>query len=336
LEALLHTALDSGGGLGYRFGSTRIALIATDAPFHVAGDYPRGQNGPKDLDSVIEDEDYPTILGLKKVLEDQNVQPIFLVTDGVESYYEYLVRSRGRGYVIELDPTSTNVADTIKYAVAKARGVITYEATASDDFYLGDPTSESDDVVFGLGGGDTVVTYGGNDFVDGGLGIDYIFPGDGNDSALGGDDGDNLFGGDGDDILIGGRGNDVLNGEAGNDNLQGDGGDDILSGGAGADTFVFDTGAKFGDLDLGVDIINFFEVGVDKIQLSVHTFTKISTAPFALGSSDTSAEAIVYDRSGNLFYNENGAAPGWGSGGKFATLAPAPSLTPADFDIVDV
>ncbi|MBI4779824.1 MAG: hypothetical protein HY785_00730 [Oscillatoriophycideae cyanobacterium NC_groundwater_1537_Pr4_S-0.65um_50_18] len=41
---------------------------------------------------------------------------------------------------------------------------------------------------------------------------------------------------------------------------------------------------------------------------------------------------IGYSRAtGNLFYNPNGAAPGWGGGGQVATLNGKPSLSGVSF-----
>lgn len=46
----------------------------------------------------------------------------------------------------------------------------------------------------------------------------------------------------------------------------------------------------------------------------------------------TSSAVIVYDPvSGQLFYNQNRSAAGFGSGGLFATLVGAPTLTESDF-----
>ncbi|MEH1862644.1 MAG: hypothetical protein V7L21_32625 [Nostoc sp.] len=40
----------------------------------------------------------------------------------------------------------------------------------------------------------------------------------------------------------------------------------------------------------------------------------------------------MYDPlSGQLFYNQNGSTAGFGSGGQFATLTGAPTLTASDF-----
>jgi hypothetical protein len=49
----------------------------------------------------------------------------------------------------------------------------------------------------------------------------------------------------------------------------------------------------------------------------------------------TSNGLIVYSlSSGSLFYNQNGAAAGFGAGGEFAILATAPALTANNFSLV--
>ena len=93
-----------------------------------------------------------------------------------------------------------------------------------------------------------------NDKIKGGAGDDYLRGGAGNDR---------LFGNEGKDALIGGTGNDLLNGGAG---------DDILTGGAGNDRFVFGDGTPFKAASLGIDRINDFTPGEDKIGLSKATF----------------------------------------------------------------
>ena len=80
---------------------------------------------------------------------------------------------------------------------------------------------------------------------------DQIHGQGGNDtlSGLGGND--SLYGGDGNDLLIGGAGDDILVGGAGNDTLVG---------GVGSDRFVLKP-------NTGVDVIEDFQVGIDRIQL---------------------------------------------------------------------
>ncbi|WP_345940571.1 cadherin-like domain-containing protein [Nostoc sp. UIC 10630] len=152
----------------------------------------------------------------------------------------------------------------------------------------------------------------------------------GNDIINGNSGNDLLRGGEGDDILIGGKGNDTVVGGKGND---------VLVGGVGADLFLYNSNADF----VGVDAIADFESGKgDKIVLDKTTFSTITSAvgtgfsnitDFQITSSAaTSMAKIVYDPlNGELFYNQNGSAAGFGSGGLFATLTGSPTLTASDF-----
>ncbi|MEH2165516.1 MAG: hypothetical protein V7K41_02330 [Nostoc sp.] len=55
-----------------------------------------------------------------------------------------------------------------------------------------------------------------------------------------------------------------------------------------------------------------------------------------ISNGGTSTAKIIYDAvSGQLFYNQNGSAAGFGSGGLFATLTGAPTLSASDF-VVEV
>ncbi|MBF2022751.1 MAG: right-handed parallel beta-helix repeat-containing protein [Hydrococcus sp. C42_A2020_068] len=140
---------------------------------------------------------------------------------------------------------------------------------------------------------------------------------------------DTLGGEAGDDTLIGGSGNDLLKGGAGND---------TLIGGSGSDRFYFDINSAFNRAVIGVDRIRDFASKTDKIILDRTTFTELSgtAKEFAAVANETtaatSAAKIVYSRStGNLFYNPNSSANGFGSGGQFAVLSNIPTLTASDF-----
>ena len=72
------------------------------------------------------------------------------------------------------------------------------------------------------------------------------------------------------------------------------------------------------------------------------TFSAIASTPgtgfsnksdFEITSNGgTSTAKIIYDAvSGQLFYNQNGSAAGFGNGGLFATLTGAPTLSGSDF-----
>ncbi|MGJ5630252.1 cadherin-like domain-containing protein [Nostoc sp. CALU 1950] len=170
--------------------------------------------------------------------------------------------------------------------------------------------------------------------ISGGGGNDNISAGEGNDIINGNSGDDLLRGGSGDDILIGGEGNDTLVGGRGND---------ILIGGVGADFFLYNSNADFTTTAVGIDAIADFNSSEgDKIVLDKTTFSAIASAPgtgfsntndFQITSSAAASTAkIVYDSvSGQLFYNQNGSTAGFGSGGLFATLTGAPTLTASDF-----
>ncbi|MDZ7965061.1 MAG: FG-GAP-like repeat-containing protein [Nostoc sp. DedSLP03] len=149
----------------------------------------------------------------------------------------------------------------------------------------------------------------------------------------------------GDDIIDGKSGNDLLRGGTGNDTLIGDFGDDTLVGGAGADRFLYDQNSllyNFATLD---PISDFNSSEGDKIVLDKTNLTAIASTPGTgfsnksdfqvtnLGQASTAR--IVYNPvTGQLFYNQNGSAEGFGDGGQFATLTGAPNLTASDFIIL--
>ena len=207
----------------------------------------------------------------------------------------------------------------------------------NDELYAGD----GNDTLNGDDGSDTLYSEGGDDLLSGGLGNDFLYAGDGNDK-LNGNDGndtlygesgnDSLFGDNNDDLLFGGLGNDRLEGGSGDDQLVGGAGNDTLFGGIGRDLFTFTTGSLFQTVTPGVDIIQGFKRGQDKIVLDKITFTALKKSTqrrfknqFAVTESDraaaTSQAVIVYNRNnGKLFYNANKGSKGFGIGGQFATL----------------
>ena len=183
------------------------------------------------------------------------------------------------------------------------------------------------------------------------------------ENAIGGDGNDRLIGNSLDNTLEGGLGNDILNGSTGNDFLFGGDGDDSLSGGddddsltgglgsnnllggAGSDQFVFSGDTPFNTNDNGVDIIADFSTGVDQLVLSKTVFDFLSS-DVGIGFSDPSDfdyveddefagdsnARIVYSlTSGSLFYNQDGATAGFGTGGEFAVVD---LVTANDFVII--
>jgi Calx-beta domain/RTX calcium-binding nonapeptide repeat (4 copies) len=152
---------------------------------------------------------------------------------------------------------------------------------------------------------------------------------------------------------VGNAGANKITGNVANNQLSGDAGNDTLVGNGGVDSFLFNgvvlTGANTVATVLGRDSVLDFAVGVDKIALSKNTFAEITSAPgvsiganFVSVTTDavallgTQSAAIIYSQaSGNLFYNQNGIAGGFGNGGNFAVLATLPTtLGVTDFVVV--
>ena len=167
-----------------------------------------------------------------------------------------------------------------------------------DDTLVGD---NNPNVIRGLAGDDQIYGRGRADTLDGGDGVDTVLydystsavtvdlnKGNGtggsaqgdilisienargssyDDKLVGNSDDNALYGSYGDDTLYGLDGDDYLRGDPGNDTLVGGYGNDILRGDFGsagyADTFVFK------DIrSAEVDIVEDFEIGIDKIDLS--------------------------------------------------------------------
>lgn len=157
---------------------------------------------------------------------------------------------------------------------------------------------------------------------------------------------DNLAGTPAADVIQGLKGNDTLTGGSDNDILIGNEGDDGLTGGLGADRFTFSSSKSFNVSDFGVDTITDFKVSEkDKLVISKATFSTLKSGigdgvnnvlDFAVvnGSAASSTALIVYDSlDGKLYYNQNGTATGFGSGGLFAILSGNPSISAKDFRI---
>jgi Ca2+-binding RTX toxin-like protein len=150
--------------------------------------------------------------------------------------------------------------------------------------------------------------------------------------------------------ITGNSGRNDLNGLDGNDVLNGLYANDVLTGGGGNDQFLFNTALSVPN----IDTINSFEVGIDKIILDKSVFSALETVAdnFLLATdfsvinafaadeqvaAATSSGEIVYNRmTGNLFYNENDGATGFGIGGaQFATIVGSPdNLSNTDFRVV--
>ncbi|MEH1967219.1 choice-of-anchor D domain-containing protein [Nostoc sp.] len=167
-----------------------------------------------------------------------------------------------------------------------------------------------------------------------------------NNNITGFDNSNDVINGQGgNDTINGNSGDDLLRGGSGNDLLIGGKGNDTLVGGIGADSFVYNTNAAFTSAAVGIDTItDFNHSDGDKIVLDKTTFSAITSvvgtgfsnaSDFQISSLGAVSNAvIVYDPlNGHLLYNQNGSAAGFGSGGQFAQLTGAPTLTASDFII---
>ncbi len=118
---------------------------------------------------------------------------------------------------------------------------------------------ETEEIIVGRRGEDTLRAGDGDDLARGGGGADRLAGQRGDDLLIGGPGADHLRGGGGADALRGGGGGDKLIGNGGGDTLAGGKGDDVLKGGGGADLFVF----RPGD---GADIVKDFTPGLDRLS----------------------------------------------------------------------
>ncbi|MBD2731837.1 calcium-binding protein [Nostoc sp. FACHB-892] len=206
-------------------------------------------------------------------------------------------------------------------------------------------TNESDSIK-GDGQNNQLEGNAGDDTIDGGDGNDTINGGSGNDTLNGEAGSDTLNAGTGNDLLRGSDGNDSLNGGAGSDTLNGGAGNDTLTGGTDSDVFSFFAETPF-TVSFGVDQITDFSSSTDSIRLSKGSFTALDNtisgalidSDFAVVTSDSLAQGssaeIVYNSSnGNLFYNQNNDAVGFGTGGLFVTIAGSPLLAASNFAVL--
>jgi Ca2+-binding RTX toxin-like protein len=127
--------------------------------------------------------------------------------------------------------------------------------------------------------------------------------GSGNDRIQGGDGHDIIAGGSGNDWLFGGAGNDRLNGGSGNDIIAGGAGADHMTGGNGYDVFIFRNATDIGTKSGAHDIVNDFQQGLDKLDLSALfsgsvTVRSVTSAAQAVGASNT---IYVYTENGSTW-----------------------------------
>jgi Ca2+-binding RTX toxin-like protein len=218
----------------------------------------------------------------------------------IDSLQDRIVEAPGAGvdavYVLNSNQTSQYTLGTDLENVYLG-GSATFANGNNSNNYMGANVT-ADSIVYGRFGNDTLIGGAGNDYLDGGEDRDY------------------LIGSDGNDRFVGFWGNDTLTGGAGNDRF---------------DFFSNSSGSSSSIAMMGVDVITDFTSGQDKMYLHTTngTFAGLtaSNLTFASVTSELAAaisEAnIVYNSTnGSLFYNQDGATGGFGTGGQFATLAP--------------
>ena len=175
------------------------------------------------------------------------------------------------------------------------------ETGKGDDRLAGDEGANSlsgrggDDVIIGRGWDDILYGDAGSDDLNGGVGADKMFGGEGDDSfpvdvkeeviwEIGDDldtvnasltwcladnlENPNLLGQENLDGL-GNSGDNVINVNGGDNDLRGSAGDVRLVGGEGADVVAFGVG-------FGFDVVQDFESGMDRIDLSVFGFSSFA------------------------------------------------------------
>lgn len=103
---------------------------------------------------------------------------------------------------------------------------------------------------------------------------------------------DSPYAGDHNDIFFGESGNDMIAGNKYNDILIGGIGADILNGGAGIDTFIFKPGDG-GATELETNVIEDFEVGIDKIGLTNINFDQLTFQELPSGLAGNSTDTVI-------------------------------------------
>lgn len=91
----------------------KILILATDAPYHQAGDsYLTRHYGQAEPD--CNRRDYPSIAQVKSIMQSRGVVPLFLTTSDVRNHYENLRRYIGMGGSVEgIDSSSSNLIPAI-------------------------------------------------------------------------------------------------------------------------------------------------------------------------------------------------------------------------------
>jgi hypothetical protein len=161
----------------------------------------------------------------------------------------------------------TGVSNPVSGSVTFSNGNViftpstNFTGNASFDYSISDGQGGTSSATVSVAVGGTQTGGSGNDTLTGTEGNDFLNGRRGNDSLIGNAGNDTLIGGNGKDVLVGSAGDDLLDGGNGIDTLRGGLGNDTLTGGNRQDIFVFAS-------DEGIDTINDFQLGTDKIGLT--------------------------------------------------------------------
>ena len=172
----------------------------------------------------------------------------------------------------------TGVSNAVNGSVTESDGNViftpstNFTGNASFDYSISDGQGGTSSANVSVAVGGTQIGGSGDDTLTGTEGNDSLIGRRGNDSLIGNAGNDTLIGGNGKDFLVGSAGDDLLDGGNGTDTLRGGLGNDFLTGGNRQDIFVFASGE-------GIDTINDFQLGTDKIGLTEGlTFGNLSFA----------------------------------------------------------
>ena len=310
IEALMQAAL-RGAEIGFRGNSLRVAVVMTDAPFHVAGE---SSFPPNDGDALAEDEDYPTLSLLKSKLAASGVVPVFAVTADNESTYQDLVDYLGFGTVVTLATDSSNLISVLTQGITQITEARIENAVGSafNDVLVGNGLANrleggaGNDTYYVQGGEDTIVeaSAGGTDLVSStgsyalGANVEHL----------------TLLGSDGIDATGNGLAN-ILTGNAGDNRLDGGAGADRMLGGRGNDTYVVD--------NAGDRVIEYVNNGLDTVETALDAYKLggeienlrlLGTAAIG-GSGNVLANVLTGNSAGNALSGLGGNDTLIGGGG---------------------
>ena len=141
--------------------------------------------------------------------------------------------------------------------------------------------------------------------------------------------------------IVGTKKKDEITGSSENEILAGFKGKDVLKGGDGADGFLFDKPIGFGKRKMD-KIVDFDAAEQDKILVDKKAFGLSGKLKFKSVNNKRQLnkfarkkfDFIYENKTGLLYFNENGKKSGFGRGGLFAQLQGKPDLFVDDFRIV--